>query len=142
MVNIYAMPGIPSIVSPRRANMLELLEEVMSEAGYPISKLKVRLRKRENVDNRAVAMWIMNKIIDMSLCKTGAYYIQHHATAIHAINNIENIINLYYERNVITDQLDIWQNILRKYIIKCSKYNYLVSLSDRDKAVIKRINSK
>ena len=61
-------------------------------------QLKTKCRKRELNDVRQTAMWIIRKGTSMSFYDVGKIFNRHHATVLHAVRNVENMIetdNMY-----------------------------------------------
>ena len=61
-------------------------------------QLKTKCRKRELNDIRQTAMWIIRKGTSMSFYDVGKIFNRHHATVLHAVRNVENMIetdNMY-----------------------------------------------
>jgi len=61
-------------------------------------QLKTKCRKRELNDVRQTAMWIIRKGTSMSFYDVGKIFNRHHATVLHAVRNVENLIetdNMY-----------------------------------------------
>ena len=60
--------------------------------------MKTKCRKRELNDVRQTAMWIIRKGTSMSFYDVGKIFNRHHATVLHAVRNVENMIetdNMY-----------------------------------------------
>jgi chromosomal replication initiation ATPase DnaA len=61
-------------------------------------QLKSKCRKRELNDVRQIAMWIIRKGTSMSFYDVGKVFNRHHATVLHAVKNVEGLIqtdNMY-----------------------------------------------
>ena len=61
-------------------------------------QMKTKCRKRELNDVRQTAMWIIRKGTSMSFYDVGKIFNRHHATVLHAVRNVENMIetdNMY-----------------------------------------------
>ena len=61
-------------------------------------QMKTKCRKRELNDVRQTAMWIIRKGTSMSFYDVGKVFNRHHATVLHAVRNVENMIetdNMY-----------------------------------------------
>lgn len=61
-------------------------------------QLKSKCRKRELNDVRQIAMWIIRKGTSMSFYDVGKVFNRHHATVLHAVRNVEGLIqtdNMY-----------------------------------------------
>lgn len=56
------------------------------------TELKGKSRKRELNDIRQTSMWIIRKGTSMSFYDVGKVFNRHHATALHAVRNTENMI--------------------------------------------------
>ena len=55
-------------------------------------QLKSKCRKRELNDVRQIAMWIIRKGTSMSFYDVGKVFNRHHATVLHAVRNVEGLI--------------------------------------------------
>jgi chromosomal replication initiation ATPase DnaA len=55
-------------------------------------QLKSKCRKRELNDVRQIAMWIIRKGTSMSFYDVGKVFNRHHATVLHAVKNVEGLI--------------------------------------------------
>jgi hypothetical protein len=61
-------------------------------------QMKGKCRKRELNDVRQIAMWIIRKGTSMSFYDVGKVFNRHHATVLHAVKNVEGLIqtdNIY-----------------------------------------------
>ena len=56
------------------------------------SEMKGKCRKRELNDVRQTAMWIIRKGTSMSFYDVGKVFNRHHATVLHAVKNVEDLI--------------------------------------------------
>jgi chromosomal replication initiator protein len=56
------------------------------------SEMKGKCRKRELNDVRQTAMWIIRKGTSMSFYDVGKVFNRHHATILHAVKNVEDLI--------------------------------------------------
>lgn len=56
------------------------------------SELKGKSRKREINDIRQTAMWIIRKGTSLSFANIGNIFERHHATVLHAVESVENLI--------------------------------------------------
>lgn len=74
------------------------------------SELKGKSRKREINDIRQTSMWILRKGTSLSFANIGAIFNRHHATVLHAVESVNNMIETdrYYRAHVeqILNQLD------------------------------------
>jgi chromosomal replication initiator protein len=67
--------------------------EILLEKGYTDwPNLKGRSRVREVNDVRQICMWIIRHGTSMSLHNIGAIFVRHHATILHAIEHVDNMI--------------------------------------------------
>jgi chromosomal replication initiation ATPase DnaA len=55
-------------------------------------QMKGKCRKREINDVRQIAMWIIRKGTSMSFYNVGKVFNRHHATVLHAVKSVENMI--------------------------------------------------
>jgi len=55
-------------------------------------QLKSKCRKRELNDVRQIAMWIIRKGTSMSFYDVGKVFNRHHATVLHAVNHVEEML--------------------------------------------------
>jgi len=55
-------------------------------------QMKGKCRKRELNDVRQIAMWIIRKGTSMSFYDVGKVFNRHHATVLHAVKNVEGLI--------------------------------------------------
>jgi chromosomal replication initiation ATPase DnaA len=55
-------------------------------------QMKSKCRKRELNDVRQTAMWIIRKGTSMSFYDVGKIFNRHHATVLHAVKSVENMI--------------------------------------------------
>lgn len=55
-------------------------------------QMKGKCRKRELNDVRQIAMWIIRRGTSMSFYNVGKVFNRHHATVLHAIKSVENMI--------------------------------------------------
>jgi chromosomal replication initiation ATPase DnaA len=55
-------------------------------------QMKGKCRKRELNDVRQIAMWIIRKGTSMSFYDVGKVFNRHHATVLHAVKSVENMI--------------------------------------------------
>jgi len=56
------------------------------------SELKGKSRKREINDIRQTSMWILRKGTSLSFANIGAIFNRHHATVLHAVESVNNMI--------------------------------------------------
>ena len=56
------------------------------------SELKGKSRKREINDIRQTSMWILRKGTSLSFANIGAIFNRHHATVLHAVDSVNNMI--------------------------------------------------
>lgn len=56
------------------------------------SELKGKSRKREINDIRQTSMWIIRKGTSLSFANIGNIFNRHHATVLHAVESVENLI--------------------------------------------------
>lgn len=56
------------------------------------SELKGKCRKRELNDVRQTSMWILRKGTSLSFANIGAIFNRHHATVLHAVDSVNNMI--------------------------------------------------
>lgn len=56
------------------------------------SELKGKCRKREINDIRQTSMWILRKGTSLSFANIGAIFNRHHATVLHAVESVNNMI--------------------------------------------------
>jgi chromosomal replication initiation ATPase DnaA len=56
------------------------------------SELKGKSRKRDINDIRQTSMWILRKGTSLSFANIGAIFNRHHATVLHAVKSVENMI--------------------------------------------------
>jgi chromosomal replication initiation ATPase DnaA len=81
-------------------------------------QLKSKCRKRELNDVRQIAMWIIRKGTSMSFYDVGKVFNRHHATVLHAVKNVEGLIQTdnRYRADVeqILNHLD-YENLNREF---------------------------
>jgi chromosomal replication initiation ATPase DnaA len=81
-------------------------------------QLKSKCRKRELNDVRQIAMWIIRKGTSMSFYDVGKVFNRHHATVLHAVKNVEGLIQTdnKYRADVeqILNHLD-YENLNREF---------------------------
>ena len=56
------------------------------------TELKGKSRKREINDIRQTSMWILRKGTSLSFANIGAIFNRHHATVLHAVDSVNNMI--------------------------------------------------
>jgi chromosomal replication initiation ATPase DnaA len=56
------------------------------------SELKGKCRKREINDIRQTSMWILRKGTSLSFANIGTIFNRHHATVLHAVDSVNNMI--------------------------------------------------
>ena len=82
--------GIAESMNEAKANRML---EILLDKGYTDwPNLKGRSRVREVNDIRQICMWIIRHGTSMSLHNIGAIFVRHHATILHAIEHVDNMI--------------------------------------------------
>lgn len=82
----------------KRFGLTDIVQIVSLETGIPIELMKQKNRKREIVESRQIAMWMLNKYTKLSLAAIGEYFeneIKHvfdHATVSHAIKTVNDLM--------------------------------------------------
>lgn len=78
-----------------------------------VEKLKVnrdaifsKTRKREAVTARHLCQYFMRQYTTYSLAYIGSLFMRHHATVIHAVEHVEDLIVTDHEIRKITDNVD------------------------------------
>ena len=109
----------------RSLNYKEIIEKVIELEGFTPEELKMKCRKRELVFARQIAMFFCRKLTTVSLALTGSYFGRDHATVLHAVKTINNLIDTDRE---IRERVERYENILKcpktpdtsriKYIVK------------------------
>lgn len=90
---------IKKFINFRTAKMLglpDIVSIVCFKTGIEIQRIKEKNRKREIVEARQIAMWMMNSYTRLSLSAIGAYFESEghkfdHATVLHAIKTVNNL---------------------------------------------------
>ena len=69
-----------------------MMKVICSLTQVEWDQMKGKCRKRELNDVRQIAMWIIRKGTSMSFYNVGKVFNRHHATVLHAVKSVENMI--------------------------------------------------
>lgn len=75
----------------------DIVKIVSLETGVTIEAIKIKTRKREIVEARQIAMWMLKRHTKLSLEAIGEYFendhehVFDHATVLHAIRTVNNL---------------------------------------------------
>jgi chromosomal replication initiator protein len=80
----------------KRLGLTDIVQIVSIEAGISVETMKLKTRKREIVEARQIAMWMLNHYTKLSLESIGGYFESEghkfdHATVLHAIKTVNNL---------------------------------------------------
>jgi len=70
----------------------EMMKVICNLTLIDWDQMKGKCRKRELNDVRQIAMWIIRKGTSMSFYDVGKVFNRHHATVLHAVKSVENMI--------------------------------------------------
>jgi len=68
-------------------------------------QMKGKCRKRELNDVRQIAMWIIRRGTSMSFYNVGKVFNRHHATVLHAVKNVEGLVETDYKYRADVEQI-------------------------------------
>jgi chromosomal replication initiation ATPase DnaA len=95
-----------------------MMKVICSLTQVEWDQMKGKCRKRELNDVRQIAMWIIRKGTSMSFYNVGKVFNRHHATVLHAVKSVENMIQTdnRYRADVeqILNHLD-YENLNREF---------------------------
>jgi chromosomal replication initiation ATPase DnaA len=90
-LSYYTMPGlIPRFGEIQRPR--DIINVVCATMDITPQEIKSRTRKHEIVWARQLAMWWLKKIMNLSLTEIGRIFKRNHATVIHAIKTVDNLV--------------------------------------------------
>lgn len=80
----------------KRLGLTEIVDIVSIETRISVETMKIKNRKREIVEARQIAMWMLNQFTKLSLESIGGYFeneshVFDHATVLHAIRTVNNL---------------------------------------------------
>ena len=87
----------------------EIIAAVTTAYGIEPNEIYLKNRARKYVEPRHMVMFIMRHTLDISLMKIAKRFRCHHATVIHAISTMKNLIATNY---------DVWQKYCEIHIEK------------------------
>lgn len=121
-ISPYVMPGISksrfSVYGKRldkinKDKMLPshmVIETVCEAIGFDIERIRLKTRKREVVEVRQMAMLFVYKYSHMPLAEVGWVFKKDHATVLHAIRTMKNLVetdkNIAAIHKVIDEKLN------------------------------------
>tara|TARA_R110002020_G_scaffold252540_4_gene466474 strand:- start:1152 stop:1592 length:441 start_codon:yes stop_codon:yes gene_type:complete len=73
----------------------EFIIEYCNRTCTTMSELKSKARKRDIVEKRMVAAYVLRNQVGMPLMQIGEYFNKHHASIIHYIKLTEDFIDVY-----------------------------------------------
>jgi len=88
----------------------EIIERVIDLEGFTPDQVRLKCRKRELVFARQIAMYFSRKLTKVSLARTGSYFNQNHATVLHAIKTVNDLMDTDAE---IKGRVKRYEKILR-----------------------------
>ena len=80
------------IESLNEQRVSKMMKVVCNLTQVDWSELKGKSRKREINDIRQTSMWIIRKGTSLSFANIGNIFNRHHATVLHAVESVENLI--------------------------------------------------
>lgn len=81
----------------RRFGLTDIVQIVSLETGVPLISMKQKTRKREIVESRQIAMWMLKRYTKLSLEAIGSYFenenehIFDHSTVLHACKTVNDL---------------------------------------------------
>jgi len=89
LISPYAIPG----VSPVKLSFEHIIEAVCSVKQMDRSDLFLQTRLRKIVEARQLCWFLARKYTKMPLMQLGHYFGKDHATAIHGVRTVQNMID-------------------------------------------------
>ena len=83
----------------------QMMKVICTSTLIDWDQLKGKCRKRELNDVRQIAMWIIRKGTSMSFYDVGKVFNRHHATVLHAVKNVEGLIQTDNKYRAIVAQI-------------------------------------
>jgi len=81
----------------KRLGLTDIVKIISFETGISIESMKIKTRKREVVEARQIAMWMLKRHTKLNLAAIGEYFendhehVFDHATVLHAIRTVNNL---------------------------------------------------
>lgn len=94
---VFAILKIPQNRFTSATDKIAYIKQSVSEyTGIQVPKLESKSRKRELVEARQMAMWLIKKHCTYSLKTIGESFGRDHTTVIHSINTVNDLIKTDY----------------------------------------------
>ncbi len=95
----------PSTLRDHCGYAKKIIDIVSGRFCVPVDELKARSRKREIVECRQVAIWIIKKKTRLSLSQIGKLFDRDHSTVLFSINSVNTFIETRYPAGLLATQI-------------------------------------
>jgi len=85
----------------------EIIDKVVDFYNLSVKQVKGKSRKKNLVKARWIAMYLIREKTNMKLTAIGKLFERDHTTVIHAIQGVNDVLNLKYETDLKEDLLKI-----------------------------------
>lgn len=112
IVNARVLPGLKQFWSPNiiritlKTDAERVIRDVAIRFGVSVKQVKSRSRKREVVDARHLAMYLIRKSSKMSLKSIGEFFgSRDHTTVLHSLQSVQDQMDVDCDYNGFVIQL-------------------------------------
>ena len=112
----------------------EFIVEYCNRVGTTMSELKSKARKRDIVEKRMIAAYVLRNHVGMPLMQIGKYFNKHHASIIHYIKLTEAFIKVYpHIKKIYITAEEVYELYKQKL---CVSYEMPETLAEKEDSLI------